>query len=453
MIEQSRIPEIAALADPDRTIEMIENQVLTAGPGLLAALAIARFEDDPRKALEILDAIEQPDTAAMATLGLFDRLGESADPAFRRELLDRAARQALRIEDSGQAATLLARIADRWFDLGAADHGALVVRKAQVLAKKPRTPQSQDPVHELAPVLARIDLPAALKLLEGPNIQPQQVESSRTAIAQHIAATDPREARRLLGMIEEFRRQSIRSSICVRMATKDLAAARSLAAEDGNPLVEAILPAIAARSRAESDPDSARTLLREAVERLGRLGDLQMFQPSSAVTLARLLPLAVRIDPDRAPDYLWLALSRRPPLPDLSESPAMITHLRPQYLDRARLAVLVSRYDQRAAEAVFAPVADQLSRLFDEGWGLGSEGNGLFQAAGMVNARVARNLLDSLPDDPPPPENPPGVIRPNFHRDSKALARIALAEILALPPALRVGQLFSPSGMDWFGDF
>ena len=62
--ERRQIPEITALVDPDRVIEMIENQVITAEPGLLAALAIGRFEGDPRKALEILDAIEQPDTAS-----------------------------------------------------------------------------------------------------------------------------------------------------------------------------------------------------------------------------------------------------------------------------------------------------------------------------------------------------------------------------------------------------
>ena len=47
MAERTRIPEIIALVDPDRAIEMIENQVLAAGPSLLTALAIARFEGGP----------------------------------------------------------------------------------------------------------------------------------------------------------------------------------------------------------------------------------------------------------------------------------------------------------------------------------------------------------------------------------------------------------------------
>ena len=61
MAERTRIPEIIAMVDPERAIEMIENQVLPAGPNLLTALAIARFEGDPRWALEIFDAIEQPE--------------------------------------------------------------------------------------------------------------------------------------------------------------------------------------------------------------------------------------------------------------------------------------------------------------------------------------------------------------------------------------------------------
>ena len=48
--------------------------------------------------------------------------------------------------------------------------------------------------------------------------------------------------------------------------------------------------------------------------RLGKLGDGPSVRPSPAVALARLLPLAARIDPDGAPGDFWLALSRRPPL-------------------------------------------------------------------------------------------------------------------------------------------
>jgi hypothetical protein len=450
MTERMQIP--TALVDPNRVVEMIENQVLTAGPGLLTALAIARFEDDPRKALEIMGAIDQPDTASFAALGLFDRLGATASPEFRRELLARAARQAREIKDPGQAASLLARVADRRLDLGDADRGSGLVREAQVLAEKSRQQPFPDPSDDLAPVLARIDLPAALKLLESRAGQPYQLEMIRTGIANRIAAADPAAARRILGMIEEYRQPAARRVACLRMAAKDLPAARGLAAEDRDPMVEALLPAMAARDRAGSDPDGARALLREAVERLGKLGDSQAVRPSPAVALARLLPLAVRIDPDRAPDDLWLALSRRPPLPALPESIFMTDQVRQRYLDLAELAVLVARYDRAAAEAVFAPVADRLVGLEDENRGLGNEGPAIFRAAGAFDARVAKAMLDGLPEDPTPPADQT-IGRPNFRHQSKAKARIALAEILGLPPGLRLREPFLPRDAGWLGDF
>ncbi len=450
--DRMQIPEITALMDPDRMIEMIENQVLTTGPSLLTALAIARFEENALKASEFLDAIDQPGPASVAALGLFDRLGAAAAPEFRRELLERAAREGPGIEDAGQMAIQLAKIADRWLDQGDAGRGANLVRKAQALAEKPRQQPFPDPRDNLALAMARVDLPGALNLLQRPAQEPYQIDTLRAGIAGRIAATNPAEARRLIGMVQEDRRPAARRVACFRMAANDLAAARTLAAEDHDPMVEALLPAVAAQARSRSDPDGARALLRESVERLGKLGDDMVVRPSPAVALARLLPLAGRIDPDRAQDDFWLAISRRPPLSTLPESTPMMNEVREHYLELAELAVLVARYGRAAAEAVFAPVADRLVGMNDEHWGLGSEGPALFQAAGAFNARVARILLEALPEDPLPPAGPQ-TGAPNFQHHTKATARIALAKILALPPALRLSEPMFARGDDWFKDF
>lgn len=450
--ERGQITEITALVDPDRVVEMIENQVVVAEPNLLTALAVGHSEVDPRNALEILDAIGQPYTATIATLGLFDRLGGTAPPEFRRELLERAGRLARAIEEPGQAASQLARVADRWLDLGDADRGSGLVREAQILAEKPRLQNFSDPRDDLAPALARVDLPSALKLLDGRDQKQQQyqLDTLRAGIAKRIAATDPAEARRILGLIQDsWRQRSARRATCLRMAAKDLPAARALAAEDHDPMVEALLPAIAARARAGSDPDGARALLLESVERLGKLGDGPAGRPSAAVALARLLPLAARIDPDRAPGYFWLALSRRPPLSALPEPMPVMPQVRQHYLDLAELAVLVARYDRAAAEVVFAPVAARLVGLVDEQWGLGNEGPALFGAAGAFDARVAKALLDALPEDPAPRVGRP-TGGPDFRHHSKAQAQIALAKILARPPGLRLREPFLPNrGDDW----
>jgi hypothetical protein len=327
-----------------------------------------------------------------------------------------------------------------------------VVKEASVLAAKPREQRFPDPADDLATALARIDLAAAMKLLEGRAAQPYDLTTIRTGIANRIAATDPAEARRILGMLDENRQPLARRGACLRMAVKDLPAARALAAEDHDAIVESLLPAIAAQNRWRSDPAGAQALLREAVERLAKLGEGQSVSHSPAVALARLLPLAVRIDPDRAPDYLWLALSQRAPLSALPEAMPMLNQTRQHYLDLAELAVLVARYDRPAAEAVFAPVADRLVGLSDEHWGLGNEGPAIFRAAGAFDARVARTLLEGLPEDPaPPPGSSNGA--PTFRHRSKAQARIALATILGLSPGIRLRELFLRDGDEWFGDF
>jgi hypothetical protein len=460
--DRQRLPEISALVDPDRVIEMIGNQVVQVNPDLVTALTISRYEEGPQKTFEFLDALKSPYLTSVAALGLFDRLGATAPPGFRCELLDRAERWSRELNASSQSASNLARIADRWFDLGDFDRGAKLAREAQSRAEaltqaqagNPRGFLFPDPGDDLALALARVDLPSALKRLEGPGKNSYQLSRLRTGIAQRIAATNLAEARRIVGLIQDDWQRSARRVACFRMAAKDLPAARALAAEDHDPMVEALLPAIAARARAESDPNGARALLRESVERLRKLGESTPGQPSPAVALARLLPLAARIDPDRAPDDFWLALARRPPLMPLPD-PAqthLLTQVRQQYLDRAELAVLVARYDRAAAEVVFAPVAARLVSLSEERWGLGREGPALFRAAGAFDAQVARSLLDALPEDPAPPAGQPTGV-PGFRHHSKAEARLALARTLGLPPALRLREPFPPDvWANWFED-
>jgi hypothetical protein len=445
--EKRELPAIAALVDPDRGVAMIENQVVTADPGLLASIAIGRFEREPGGAIELLDAIDSPNMTAHTALNVFDRLGTFASPAIRRALLERAAKSAEKIEEPSEAARLIARVADRWLDLGDRDTGSALVLQARAVAKKPPPEQpGQKRVSfgddgfrdELALALARIDLAEALKCLEERQAQQFQLETVRAGIAQRIAATDPAGARRLLAQIDDSNRFRARRGICVAMAATDLPTARAVAAEGNDPMLVAVLPAAAARSKAGSNPEAARTLVRESVEQLLQVGEPPSGWGSPSVTLARLLPLIARLDPDRAPDVFWRALALRTPLPSESDQAPVPPQARQQYLDLANLAALAGRYDHAAAEVVFAPVAARLPRLDDDHWGLGTEGPAIFRAAAAFDARAAKALLDALPEDPTPPP-PSNVIRASDHRHhSKAQARIALAGSLGLPPAIRL---------------
>ena len=158
MPTKNSLGAILALVDPDRVIGMIENQVLMAELDVLTGLAIARFESDPGKVTEVLNSIGHPDEAALVALNLFDRLGTTASPALRRELLERAARRPPIDENSGYAASQLAKVADRWLDLGETDRGADLVRKAQALSRKSSKQIFPDPRDDLALALARVNL-------------------------------------------------------------------------------------------------------------------------------------------------------------------------------------------------------------------------------------------------------------------------------------------------------
>jgi hypothetical protein len=429
---------------------MIEDQVVRADPNVTAALALGRYEEDPSKSLGVIDAVGSPGVALSAALGLFDRLGRNAPPEFRRALLERATSRGREIEPPGQAAIELARVADLWFHLDDAGRGTALVRETPGLAAKPGQSPFRDPVDEIAPVLALGDLPAALKLLEGREpARRREEDGTLSRIAFRIAATDPAGARRVIAMIKGPGQEAARRFLELRTA-KDANVVKALADAERDPKATARLLTSEASARAGTDPGTARALLRESVARLVRLDDESedpWGRPAVDVALARLLPLATRVDPDRASDYLWLAMSRRPPAPR-EPSPATSRVLRP-CLELAVLAALVAPYDRPAAEVVISPVLGRLAGLVDDRSGLGQEGPALFQAAGLYDARAARKLLDTLPDDPGPPPNGRPLRSDTVQHRSKALARIALARTLALPPALRTHEAPLPYRNLW----
>lgn len=452
------LDEAEAGIDPDRVIALIENQARLPFAGLLEALALGRSEGDPRAMLEILDAIDDPDTASTVALGLFDRLGSLARPEFRRELLERAERRSRELEAPNSPAPQLIKIGERWLDLGDAPRGASLIREAQKIIEQPAQaprPGFGQPTfsrNDLIAALARVDLPEALKLWEAaPDAHPG-ANWYRIEIAKRIAATDLDEARKLLDGLKDERPWSGRRAIRLELAKTNLDGARTLGTAFEDPITDALLPAMAAKGKAATDPAAARDLLRESVD---RLAGLEPSNPpgevSPAVLLARLLPLAARVDPDRAPDYLWLALAKRPPAPGPlpSGAPASLTPPAPQiYLDLAELAAVVARYNRPAAEVVFAPVADRLGNMTEgEAWGLGDEGVAAIAAAAIYNARAVKAIIDAFPEDPPPPE--PG--QPGIHRRDKARSRAVAARMLGLPPALRLRTSFLPNrpANDW----
>ena len=440
--ERAQVGPMMAAVDPDRVVELIESQVIAADEPILTALALAKLEDGPRQGVEALDEVGP----AGVFVDLFDRRPD-LPIEFRRSLLDRAlARPEPSIE-------LLARVAGRWLDLGEPGRARPLLDRAVALEANPpegvgiigfgNTPS------DLAMTLARVDLPAAMKLIDKER-SGQGLDHLRARLAVQVAATDPAEAKRLLGLLKDDSRDNYRARhhVCLRMAAVDLAAATSLASGFGDPLLDAVLPAMSARALAATDPKLARERFAQSFDRLEKLAhergaaSQQGQGPSPMILMARLLPVATRVDPEHAREAFWRVVAARPPRSITLEPRPIFPWHRQDYADLAELAAILGRYDRPAAEAVFAPVLDRVPGMDDQTWGLGNEVDDIFRAAAAFDPRSAVALLEALPDDPTPPSTGDrNLINNQFRHKAKADARLAVILALGQPPAIRMREI------------
>ena len=429
--------QVMALVDPARILEMMEDQAIPAHEAPLADLALGLHEEDPAAAIRTLDSARPSAMAGHALLNLVDFLPGLPAEA-RRDMIERAGRHAREVDEPSARARLQARVADRWLDLGEPGRATPPAREAQRLAELLPKESSSTAHGEVAVALARIDLPAALKLTDG-RLTAQEMSHVRVQIATRIAATAPAEAERLIGLVGPNNRpDGAILTICGRMAVADLPRARRLADTLAGPTPAAVFPALAAQATAAADPHGARGLLEESFGRLERLAESGGTPGglAPAVAMARLLPMAARLDPDRSAEDFWRTLAARPPAdPGPAREPTMPQD-RQALATRAQLATLLARYDRAAADATFAPVAARLPAMAAEPWGLANEGDPIFRAATAYDPRAALALFHALPEDPVTPTNPPPGT-PRFEHHTKTTARPAIARMLALPPELR----------------
>ncbi len=449
--EPFEIGPTLALVDTPRIVEMIENQVLHADGPLLTNIALGLYEESPGDAIATLDAIRPSSAAAEALLNLFDRVPD-APADFRRDLLTHALARAREGDEPTQRVALLARVADRWFQAGEPEKARPLVDEARAAFKNLAGGALLELRSDLANALARVDLPAALALLDGnkearqkplPDASSEtirkQVDSWDTvevivstgpsgnqeklaAVARRAAATDPAGAVRVFGKLtQRLIRLNALPDTCAGMATRDLTKAIDLATRLDCPGVAALTVAVGARNKAAADPAEAKRLLADTFDRLEPLRG-QMVVP--AVAMARLLPLAVRVDPDRSAEYLWRALARRPPrVPALAPGRAT-PQIRQQFLIHAQQAALVARFDREAAEVVFAPVAEKCpcKRLIDDDHDLRRRSRR--DLAGRGGLRPPRGPGDGRrpprrPRRPQPTEEPDGPAA-GFHAPHQA---------------------------------
>ena len=412
--DAARVVPALARVDPERVLEMIEDRVVGQPAAALDAVVLARFEDDPGRAVAAIEADSDPVSRGRDFLALADAVPAS-DPR-RREFLDRALAEARRGDGRGPARVeLFGRIGDRWLDLGDVARATPALREGQAALAAARGNRFAFEDETFAEVLASIDLPSARAIFERKG-QPNVSSPNKDEIRRHlggalprIVAIDPDAAERLLP--EASGGPNLRDDddltfrVAVAMGRVDPARARRLLEMVGkSPARAAGEPAFArptlvpyglgliAAARADADPAGAKSLLDEAFAGLAaidRRGTSNSGPPAS-ILMAALLPTVERLDPDRLAERLALAASCRPARQQEPYPQDVAT--------MATLALLVSRYDRAMAAAIVASALERLPSLLDRTNSHGSYADStVFGLLAAFDVRALESLIRAHP--------------------------------------------------------
>jgi protocatechuate 3,4-dioxygenase beta subunit len=444
----ARLLALEARLDPNRMIELIQNQVVRADSEL-ANVALGLIEDEPGEALGLIESNRRDAGALADYLTVFDALAPSR-VALRREVLARAERRARAALSPDPSAGMnepwqgLAKVAVHWVELGERDRAISVFREARTASEAPSDRRiawfGLDP---MVKVLASLDLPAALAIIDRESISKASnvgsFDQSLAEVAERAARVDPAVAERLLRQIsQDHTRKDVTRAVCFVMAAHDLERARRLAAPLGELNLPPQLDAIAARARVATNPREARALLDSAFRQFERIAEGPVDRPAHkevAASMAMCLSVVARIDPTLVPEYLARCLAARPGRsvePDRESIP-----------QASLLAMLLARYDREAAEIVFERVPE----------GLNAPTTNPFQAnatlavikeAAAIDPRAALAIVDRMPDDPT------GAVDTRWGNDRRKLdARLALATALSRPLDRRRIEAVQSNSRNW----
>ncbi|WP_165223966.1 carboxypeptidase-like regulatory domain-containing protein [Aquisphaera insulae] len=306
------------------------------------ALSLSMARDDPDEAAAVAESIPEAYRRAQALTAIAVTLPK--EPRDRkRAIVDRvlvAARAEpeprLKVWQLGEAAELL-------LDLGETDQARAVFAEGRPIAER-LGPDAEEFIGYFASRLGRVDLPAALALLGGPDKARDHCLAIGN-LAARIAATDPAEAERLIDRVRDLPRSSdVVLRTCQNMARADLPRARKISVEHdkGWRRAEALL--FTAYGLPPSRKESARDLVREALAEIDRHDVLAAWSNPAA-----LMPLAESIDPTLVPEMFWRAVAGLADPDDPRED-----HGQNDVLGQA---ILLARYDRRVAAALYEPAA------------------------------------------------------------------------------------------------
>jgi hypothetical protein len=419
-----RTLEALARVDPAAALEKLDGGVLRE-PFLVNIVrhrvAEALLDDSPDEALAVIETMDDPAFRTRDLMRVAGRLAATDRPAALAAL-DRALLAARTAQEpTGIRVLLLGQVAEQWLDLGERDRAAALLREAQPdAAALPDEAWAAYAKGAFAEELAQIDPPAALGLVKDLK-DPFEFDRHHGNIAHELAAIQPAEAERVLGMLRDkdpLRGDRLRGDYTVRvayrMAAVDRDRARRLADAIADRPLRAYALGLMAGIVAKTDRAAAEGLLRDAFDVLeNRPGGRPTPAPPGYRTMysrpgvaAVLLPVAEAIDPGLVPEYLARALALRPPY----QGGELFA------LTDAPLAFLVARYDRDIARGLL----DRLVR--PDGTPVAEhQAAATAVALAAVDPARAAALVEAMPATPAPPGRP----------SPADLARLDLARFLA----------------------
>jgi uncharacterized GH25 family protein len=406
--EKLRPLEMLAKLDPARVLELIDKKPFKESwydDYLRRAVAQRLLKDSPDEARTVIEAMQSPESRASGYLDLADAL-----PADKRaeklELLGQALLHGRNVPEADHRLVAVSQVARRLRELGETEQAAKLLRGGQETARNLPTVEWPGFARAyFATQLAAIDLPAGLALIKDLR-DDFEYQRHHANIAVGLAARDPAESERVLGMVKPPDRLSTgapapytslapittRVRICSRMAAVDPERARRIAEQTSEPTYKAHCFGVMAHALAKSKPDAAAELLRRAFDVLAahvESGRDQFNNYSDAASLAGcLVSVAERIDPQLVPEFFWRALSLRTPRPSSDD----FSDGRNAGADAA-LALALARYDRAVARVLLEPGKGRAAEIIK--WGHGSS---FFPAWAVTDPHGAAKLLERLPE-------------------------------------------------------
>lgn len=366
--------EALSLVDPPALLARLDQKPLNSKflQAFLKQSAIKSLAaNEPDEALAMIATIDDPFPRSAGYLNVVDSLANHRR-ARKLELLGQATVSVRQISSPFVRMSYLGQTAGRLLDLGDSGEATNLLREGEKLAHGlPQDEFGACARGAFAEDLGQIDLPAALKLMNGLT-DAKEHDRHHGNLAHELAAKDPAAAERLLAMLHTAQEWSQAQEpydlwavrVCYRMAPVDLPRAQRIADTMTDPYLKAQAYGVMAQAIAKQEPRAARESIERAFGVLEKLAtareaarpggkrspatcDDYNGQFSASSLAGSLLPAVEAVDPALVPEYAWRAVSFR--LPRVGGDAEQINARRAN----AALAMTLARYNRELAEAVF----------------------------------------------------------------------------------------------------